>query len=173
MKHQNGFTLIELLVTMVILGILLVLGSVSLRGYMVNARDSTRRSNVESIVHHFESYYISGDKSQYASTPRGSYPPTPVIESENSIRASMPDIDPKILRAPDTPENTISLVAATNPIQTTSGVTPQPTVSQFVYQPIDRGNALCDSISLECSRFNIYFRLEDTNTVIKMTSKNQ
>jgi hypothetical protein len=65
--------------------------------------------------------------------------------------------------------------------QTTASVSPQPTINQYIYQPIDGGGGLCTGVE-ECRKFNIYYRLEvPTITtdcpapgyICMITSKNQ
>lgn len=81
------------------------------------------------------------------------------------------DADPKIFTAPGQDDPLASFIPATNGVQTTSGVLPQPTINQYVYQPIDSTNSLC--FTTECRKFNIYYRLEADNTVYQLKSKNQ
>ncbi len=188
MKQSHGFTLTELLITMVALGILLTLGTVSLRGQMVNARDSQRASNVESIAIAFEDFYNTGWTTDgYGAEARRTYPGTLAISAMSpSINQELseilfPGIDTKILTAPDEEEGTISLKPATNATQTTSGVSPQPTVSQYIYQPLTRNDNLCDGFlptsgatpppSEPCEKFNIFFRKESDNSIERITSR--
>lgn len=96
----------------------------------------------------------------------GTYPSVSLI---GTLRANyLPNADSKIFTAPGGAD---ALIIATNSTQTTSGILPQPTTSQYVYQPIDSNGALC--MSNDCRKFNIYYRLEGDNTVYMVRSKNQ
>jgi len=171
--YRRGFTIVELIITITIMGILLVLGVVNLRGTQANARDDERKTDIEAIAMQLESYYTSGND---ASTTFGRYPSTSIIGNE---RVTLRDIDPKSLATPGAAvdANNIpisSLVAATGgaQIQTTAGVTPQPTINTYVYQPVQADGTLCTGV-LECRKFNLYYMFETDNTVYMVTSKNQ
>lgn len=174
---RRGFTVVEIVITITIMGILLTLAVVGLNATQVNGRDSERKGDVESIALTFETMYKNGslDSTAGAITVNGTYPGTSDI-TEVIIRKNTPDIDPKVLRAPSVKTtDPISLQAATNTTQTTAGVTPQPTLTTYVYQPITNTGTLCagNSATVLCQKFNIYYRLESDNSVQMVTSKNQ
>jgi len=166
---QRGFTIVELIITITIMAILLALGVVNLTGTQVSARDSERKTDIENISLHLETYYTSGTDN---STVIGRYPSvdalTGLIGHETTL---LRDIDKNSLIAPS--KTTISLVAATNSVQTTAGVTPQPTIDQYVYQPLQSNGTLCTLASQECRKYNLYYKLEVDSTVHLLTSKNQ
>lgn len=63
MKRGNsGFTLVELIVVITILAVLGTIAFVSFQGYALSARDSTRITDVRSIIATIEYYKISDDK---------------------------------------------------------------------------------------------------------------
>lgn len=163
--NRRGFTIVELIIVIAIMGILLVLAVVNLRGTQVNARDNERKTDIENIGQHLEIFYKSGTN---GSTVVGRYPSTAIIGQETTM---LRDIDSKSLTAPDASGS--SLVAATNNVQTPTGVLPQPTISQYVYQPYQSDGSLCTSEAQECRRFNMYYRLEGDNTVYQVASINQ
>lgn len=176
MRHQRGFTLVELLIVIVIMSVLLVLATVNLRSGQITARDQERKTDVENIARSLESTYTT-----YSSNGIGVYPSLYISDparTEAEIKAVLQNIDVKSLRAPDYSSTTgFSLVSAagagaTN--ETTTGVTPQPTTAQYVYQPFQTDNvSLCTTTLQQCRRFNIYYRLEGDSTVYKVSSKNQ
>lgn len=166
--NRRGFTITELIIVITIMGILLVLGVVNLRGSQAQARDDERRSDIEAIGLNLESFYSTGTDS---STSLGRYPSTAMIGHETTY---LRDIDPKSIA---TPGNTSSsVIAATNATQTATGVGPQPTISQYLYQPLKSVGgtwSVCTDETQECRKFNLYYRLESDNTVYKATSRNQ
>jgi len=175
--YRRGFTIVELIITITIMGILLVLGVVNLRGTQANARDDERKTDIEAIAMHLESYYMSGTD---GTTAFGRYPSTGLIGNEE---ANLRDIDPKSLATPGAAvdANNVpisSLTPATETtgvaqVQTTTGVNPQPTINTYVYQPVQANGMLCNSGAQECRKFNLYYRLETDNIVYMVTSKNQ
>jgi prepilin-type N-terminal cleavage/methylation domain-containing protein len=170
--NRRGFTIIELIIVITIMGILLVLAVVNLRGTQVNSRDEQRKANVEAIAQNLEVFFRSGTD---GSASVGRYPSTGIVGNETTI---LRDIDPKSLISPSS--TTSSLVAATNDTQTVAGITPAPNSSNdvYVYQPmktIDGGTTWtrCTGGSDECRRFNIYYWQETDNTVVMYTSRNR
>ncbi|MDB5167198.1 MAG: hypothetical protein JWN26_343 [Candidatus Saccharibacteria bacterium] len=187
--NRRGFTIIELIIVITIMGILMVLGVVNLRGTQSNARDTQRIADVQSIALNLENFYANGTA---GSTTFDRYPSTGLIGKETT---SLQDIDIKSLVAPGvtltpnpsgvstapTPDS--SLVTATCSgvcVQTTAGVTPQPTINTFVYQPLQSDGTLCTSGAQSCRKFNIYYELENAtsdcpgpNNICMITSKNQ
>lgn len=102
----------------------------------------------------------------------GSYPGIVMLSSYDMLKSYLGDVDTKSFTPPGVSDPTLGFIAATNADQTTSGVTPQPTTSQYVYQPIDSSGGLCAD-TFSCRKYNIFYRLEGDNTVYKVTSKNQ
>ena len=167
--HARGFTIVELIITITIMGILLVLTVVNVSSTQVNARDTEREGDVKAIAANLESFY-STDNSLSANL--GVYPSTSLPNGTvDYMQQMLRDVDIKSLRAPGVTDPKQTFIAATNNGQTVSSVAPQPTISQYVYQPLDANGALCASSN--CRKFNIYYRLEKNNTVYMITSKNQ
>jgi prepilin-type N-terminal cleavage/methylation domain-containing protein len=180
---RRGFTIVELIIVITIMGILLTISVVNLRGAQANSRDAERRTDIETIATHLEMFYTSGNDS---STSVGTYPPTSVMTGVDGIaamtaqKAALRDIDPNSLIAPGAPSlpstSTTSLVVATNNTQTIGGVTPPPasatSQNQYVYQPIQQDGSLCTSGSA-CQKFNLYYMTEIDGVVQMVTSRNQ
>ncbi|MFZ1301180.1 MAG: type II secretion system protein [Candidatus Microsaccharimonas sp.] len=170
---RRGFTVVELIITITIMGILLTLAVVNLSSTQANARDAERASDVQSIANHLEIFYKNGSTAS-ASTSVGRYPSIELLATgETSVKAFLPDIDALSATAPDSSTVADSFIPATNSTQTEAGVLPQPTKSQYVYQPIKTDGTLCTTEAEECRKFVIYYRLEVTDTVKKLMSKNQ
>jgi prepilin-type N-terminal cleavage/methylation domain-containing protein len=168
--NRRGFTIVELIIVITIMGILLVLGVANLRSSQAGGRDSERKTDVETIASYLDSYYKTG--SDFALVA-GSYPSTLLTSSGvEYMEAALSDIDVSSLEAPGITDPTQTFVSATNNVQVTTGVTPQPTINQYVYQPIKSDGTLCTG-SDECRKFNIYWRSEADNNVYIVTSKNQ
>lgn len=168
--NGRGFTVVELIITITIMGILLLLTVVNVNASQISARDTERVSDIESIAAALENFYSVGSPN-FGTIAR--YPTTDITSSTTTTRSFLPDIDVKSLTAPGISDSTLTFIPATNTSQTTAGVTPQPTISQYVYQPIMSDGTLCTSGNTDCRKFNLYYRLEKDNTVYMVTSKNQ
>jgi prepilin-type N-terminal cleavage/methylation domain-containing protein len=172
---RRGFTIVELIITITIMGILLTLAVVNIGSTQVKARDDERKSDIESIAQHLESFYMTGTAT---STSYATYPSVDLIGTEAQIREDLRDADRKSFLPPGTTDVTTTFIASTNTgsassIQTTSGVLPQPTIGQYVYQPIKSNGSICLTGEVDCRKFNLFYRLETDSTVYKLTSKNQ
>ena len=168
--NRRGFSIVELIVVITVMSALLLLGVISFNGAEANSRDSERKADIESIASYLETYYESGNDS---STSFGVYPSveasTGLIGNETTF---FRDLDTDAIKSPDIISS--SLISATNSTQTIAGILPQPTINQYVYQPIATDGSLCnDSSAQECRKFNLYYRLEVDNSVNIVTSKNQ
>lgn len=167
---RRGFTIVELIITITIMGILLTLAVVNLNTTQVNARDAERKGDIEAIQLNLEDFYkTDSDRGTYL----GAYPNTQFNNSLSSIKQSLRDINTDNLTAPGSTDPMATFIDATNNIQTAAGVLPQPTIAQYVYQPIDiDGTTLCTSTNT-CRKYNLYYRLESDNAVYMVTSKHQ
>jgi len=103
----------------------------------------------------------------------GTYPSTAITATSATITKALRDIDTESVSAPGITDPTITFKPATNNVQTTSGVTPQPTIDQYIYQPLQQDGTLCTAALQQCQKFNLYYRLEADNTIYVATSKNQ
>jgi len=182
---RRGFTIIELIIVVTIMGILLTIGVVNLRGSQANGRDAERKVDVDTIALHLETYYTSGTD---GSTTIGTYPST-IITSDvySSVIASLRDIDVKSITSPGVDDPANSFTSATNNTQTKDGVMPKPYTStdvinqyNYIYQPIQSDGTLCTTALQECRKFNLYYKLENAttdcpapNNICMITSKNQ
>ena len=167
MKRRDGFTLIELLITITIMVVLLTFGVVSLRGNQASARDEERKTDVSVISQQLEDYYRNGSD-PISTYKAGQYPPTDLVNSEGNVLLALRDLDKKVLRAPNVADaSPMSFtIAATNAV-------PDPSVSTYVYQPLTSTGAICQTISQECRKFILYYKLEGNGTTQTITSKNQ
>jgi len=168
---QHGFTLVEILITVAIMVILLTLTVANISSTQVSQRDSERAAEVGTIANNMETFYKTGVNT---STVLNRYPSTALLASgSTSIKAFFPYIDLETVTAPDAVSVAASFIPATNDIESIAGVSPQPTVSQYVYQPIQNNGSLCTTEAQECRRFGIFYRTEVDGTVKKISSKHQ
>ena len=177
--NRRGFTIVELLIVITIMGALLILGIANLRDSQISARDSERKTDIETIALHLENYYTFGSDTSSV----GSYPSTDLVGHETTY---LPDIDPNSFRAPgyDSGTSLIADVCSGVCEQTPANIIPQPTIDsqfQYVYQPLDKDGNLCTG-SIECRKFNLFYQLEQPKTstncpapgnICFLTSKNQ
>lgn len=178
--NRRGFTVVELLIVITVMGILLILGVVNLRGTQVSARDTERKTDIETIGLQLEIFYKSGTDN---STVIGRYPSTALVENTASIQENLRDADLKSFIPPGANSADDGFVMSANSIQTTGGVLPQPTTSTYVYQPLQQNSgvwSLCSLSSDACSKFNLFYKLEIATTdcpapynICMLTSKNQ
>lgn len=170
--QKRGFTIIELIVVITIMAIMLAYGVVNFRGSQTTSRDQERQNDVTNFSLALENFYKIGYS---GSTTYNRYPSTDQLAGSTTtiIKSIFPDIDLKSLKAPDITDPVNTLVMATNSTATTAGVTPQPTTSQYVYQPLSQAGTLCSSSATMCQKYNIYYKLEGDGLVYQLQSKNQ
>lgn len=170
--RSRGFTVIEILVTITIMAILLVVGVVNLRSTQVSARDTERKTDIDSLSLGLEAFYKTGTD---GSTAFGRYPSTAIFTdaTDDTLQTVLRDTDIKSMIAPGASTATSSFIGATNNTQTTSGVLPTPTTSTYLYQPLLADGSLCTLETLYCQKYNLYYKLEGDSTVYMVTSKHQ
>lgn len=168
--NRNGFTVIELIIAITIMAVLIIFSFINLESSQVSARDAERATDVETLALQLDNYYKSGTDGV---TAIGEYPATQEFDSVSEIKFALRDIDNKTLTAPGITDPASTIVVATNNTQTTAGVSPQPTISTYVYQPIQSDGSLCTLSSQECRKFNLYYKTEADSIVHQVTGKNQ
>lgn len=168
---RRGFSIIELIVVITIMAILLTLGVVNFRSTQTTSNDQARATDVANFKLALESFYKTG---YGGSTTLNRYPSTDQLTGgASAVQTIMPTFDTNNLIAPNSTTVDSTLVMATNNVETTSGVTPQPATSQYVYQPLTKDEVLCTTTSMQCQKFNIYYRRESDNIVMMLQSTNQ
>ena len=168
--NRRGFTIVELLIVIALMGILLTLSVVNLRSTQIGSRDTERKTDIDSVASHLEIFYKVGTDN---STLLGRYPSTAELNSGTNIQTNLRDADLKSFTPPGATSADTGFVSATNNTQTTAGVLPQPTISTYVYQPLQQDKSLCTLSSQACTKFNLYYKLETDGIVYTKTSKNQ
>lgn len=172
---RRGFTIVELIITITIMGILLTLAVVNVGTTQAKSRDEARKADIEAIASNLESFFATGTDN---STIFARYPSMELVGTAPTIIASLRDANINSFLPPGTNDVTLTFLASTNAgtlpgIQTTTGVTPQPTKDSYVYQPIKTDGSICLAGETDCRKFNLFYRLESDMTVYKVTSKNQ
>lgn len=166
---RRGFTVVELVITISIMAILLTLAVVNLVDTQVSSRDAERKADIESLQLYLEDF--SRNDSDWGANI-GLYPSINLPNGTvDFMRDTLRDIDMKVLMAPGVNDPKLTFKAATNNLQNVTDILPKPTVSEYIYQPIDSNGNLCNST--DCRKYNLYYRLEADNTVYMVTSKNQ
>lgn len=162
--RRAGFTLIEVLITITIMAILMIMAVVLMRNNESNGRDAERKTDATTIAQQLETFYTSGTDN---STLVGFYPRTDDMNSEANIEKNLRDLDWRALRAPGVPTTSaVSLIVAS------SAGAQTPTVSQYIYQPLNSSGTLCSAPSTDCRKFNLYYTLENGGTQV-IASRNQ
>lgn len=151
---ERGFTIVELVITVLILGILLTVAVGSGLGFQSRAQDAERSSDVDVIVQSLERYYRT-----QATGTGATYPPSSL--SATALAALISDPDATI--APRQTSNSIAIAA--------SSATQTPTISQYIYQPLNLDASLCTATP--CVRYKVYYRIEETNVVVVKSSLRQ
>ena len=121
----------------------------------------------------FRVAYPASSSQSLVVSENGRYPSTYINTSLDTMTAILTELDTKAVTAPNVDDAASTFKAATDNTQSTSSVTPQPTVDQYVYQPLTSSGTLCTSEAQICTKYNLYYRLEEDNTVYMVTSKNQ
>jgi len=201
--NRRGFTIVELIIAISIMAVLLVLGVVNLRGTQVQARDDERKADIQTLTQNLESFYSNGnvafnqtvgqypsngllDNIRYCKTPA-----VPLNDAQctntavpGAITKMLPDLDLKAVVAPGKSTAAANLYTSITESLFMSTTTTQPassdinnTTRHYVYQPLYLNTAtgvwsVCTGTQ-ECRKFNLYYKLEATDTVVKVTSKNQ
>ena len=94
-KNTKGFTIIELLVTIVVIGILITITTVSYNGISQRSRDSERGSDVTQIKIALEKYHAE----------KGRYPAVcPAVNTGCSIGLLGPELEPYLKAIPHDPK---------------------------------------------------------------------
>lgn len=178
---RKAFTIVELIVVITILAIILAVGVVNLRSAGTIANDEERKTDVGNFAKALEDYYLygtTGASEPYNLTPPNQYPATASflsggVVTSATVSALFPDLNLDNVIAPGmaTPADTLTM--ATNNTATVAGVTPLPTINQYVYQPLAADGTLCSTAVTNCMKFYIYYRLETDGLVYQFASKNK
>lgn len=190
---RSGFTIVEILITLVVMAILLALGTYAVGTMIAQARDKERESDVTILANGLEARYNNGNSHLVASQQQtqGYYPGynefvysapggwdwcasksaiyTPCNSTASNGMAStmVVGVTSDALIGP-TGQAIASLwgVAAASVSATITTLTSQ---DKYVYEANDAsGNPCYDE---GCVKFNIYYRREIDNTIVKVTSK--
>ena len=153
-QREGGYTVIEVSVIIIVIAILATIFVDTALGYQVRARDSERTSDIDVISRGLERYY----RTQAVATGP-TYPPSSTSAASFSSIVESPDV----LIAPG--QTATSIVVATD------NYSENPTVNQYIYQPLQVNGALCSSAP--CPRYKLYYRTESPDQVVVKDSLRQ
>jgi prepilin-type N-terminal cleavage/methylation domain-containing protein len=155
-KSASGFTIVELLIVIVVIGILAALVLNSFRGVQERARDTKRRTDVNSQASQLEVYY----------TDNGHYPLFSQVSADSFITQNFKGADLNAWRAPNQSSNSMTNSAT-------------PTKDQYGYQGLTddgSGNATTTNCSAadasDCAHFKLFWKSEKSATVVEKDSLN-
>lgn len=180
-KYRKGFTIVELMVTVVVLIILTMLLVTRLVFTQMGGRDQERKTDINTIATGLEVYYQNG--SPNGSVPKGYYPGADQVDTAATTSPPFKDLLEGVsginYEAPGGPINgnvnfNAPRLIGTNPdgSYTDSEVRGILMYYPYTYQVLKRDNFPCYT-SLDCVKYNLYYIDEQSNTVIKIRSKNQ
>lgn len=136
---DRGFTIVELLIVIVVIGILATLVITTYTGIQQKARDTKRKTDVNAIQGHLESYY----------TESGKYPTLANVNDATFRAANMKGLDANALKDP---KGTSQALCGT----TTSSC------YGYVVTPTD-----CDNSTTDCTGYTLTATLEAGGTYSK------
>lgn len=168
--NSSGFTLVEIMIIVIVLGILVAIVLTADSTMLARSRDTERVSDVTAISKELEQYYrsriIHEDKSKKIFPKGSSYPRRSRDYNENTIREPYIQWSEYNFANQDAtlaPGEKIKIVNGKkqNSIYTARTNGPQnPTKDQYIYQPFDSDDRLCDQLNERCVRYRIYYQLE-------------
>lgn len=164
---KSGFTVVELIVVMTIIAILTSISVYLPTQLLPLSRDTERTNDTEALTRRLEQAYTAQDVGAPA------YPTTTKLLADiasTSSPGTVARLDRETLKAPGA--SSPSVVAATSNSTSAPKGAGSPVAAEYVYQPLNAAGALCTGTDT-CIRFNLYYRLEKTNTVVMIKSIHQ
>ncbi len=160
-QSSIGFTVVEVLTIIVVASTLLGITWGVSDSYLEYSRDNERDVDVKTTARTFENYY----RTQASANGLPTYPTVDTINDATQRSTIIPSDDDR-LYAPL--QSVVSLSAAS------TTTVPNPSLSQYVYQPFTATDTVCLSAgNTPCVRFSLYYRNERSNTVLSVESMHQ
>lgn len=165
MRKHAGFTLIELMIVMVVMAILLAISVASYRAIKITSRDNERHTDIENISIVLEGIYQNG---MDGDSREAKHYPSVADVNTTQFRKYLIDHTPvETLYAPGDKHDYYdgynnSLKIATNN-KNISAVTPEPQVTNYIYQPLRRDGSLCTDApdyDSQCTSYLLYYMTE-------------
>ncbi|GAC1570092.1 MAG: hypothetical protein NVS3B23_00930 [Candidatus Saccharimonadales bacterium] len=135
-RKAEGFTIVELLIVIVVIGILAALVITTFTGIQQKARDTKRKTDIQTFQSQLEAYY----------TTNGNYPTISNINTAGWVATNMKGMDPTGLQDPQGTSQTV--VAA-----------PAPKVYAYNVTASD-GVTACDNSATQCAKYVLTATLE-------------
>ena len=183
-KRGKGFTIVELMVTITILLVLTTIVVARLLLTQTGGQDQERNIDTSSIATGLEIFYQDGDLTGTIS--KGYYPGALQVQAAAittpPFDAFLDGVPQASFEAPDrntsnsfgVDPNYASAAVGANPDGSYSDAQARalfPTYN-YLYQPLKRNNTFCANYA-DCVKFNLYYLKQETDTVVKIRSKNQ
>jgi len=146
-RRQSGFTIVELLIVIVIIGILATLVIVTFSGVQQKARDTERKTDINSVQKQLEAFYAN----------KGYYPPAVDLNAASWRSTNEVRLDTKALADPSTSATTTLLVGVAGGANSTK---------QYYYQAYSdaaKTTTCTETAGTQCLGFTVSANLENTS----------
>lgn len=150
---RSGFTIIELVVVIIVIGILVSIVAIGYENLQRDVRDTERAADVDTIKTALEVYYEQ----------HGGYP-SASAGNLHSLGTETLNLPLNALTAPQVSAPNTSLIATTTSTQ-------DPTISEYIYNPLSSSGSRCNTSSIPCPKFFILWRKEKDNSVQRVGSR--
>jgi prepilin-type N-terminal cleavage/methylation domain-containing protein len=162
-QSQKGFTIVELLIVIVVIGILAALVLNTFSGVQRRARDTQRRTDINSLATQLEVFY----------NDKGGYPLAADVTTAN-----LKGLDAGALQAPGNPTAQTSPkslgAAATADTVAATGLNPASATEVYGYRPLQSdGTTACTTgtaAAPACAKFILYWINEDGTVAVQSKS---
>lgn len=144
-QAAKGFTIVELLIVIVVIGILATLVITTYNGVQQKARDTKRKTDINSIQGQLEAFTAS----------KGYYPSLTDMNTVSFRSAQMKGLDTKALQDP---RGSAATLVAT------------PAANVYAYAVSNSSGSSCESDDTTCAQYTLTATLEDGTTYVKTGS---
>ncbi len=152
-QSQKGFTIVELLIVIVVIGILAALVLNTFSGVQRRARDTQRRTDINSMATQLEVYY----------NDNGGYP-----LAANVTTTDLKGLDAGAIQPPNSTQTTVKALsaAATADAVAATGLNPATATESYGYWPL-QSNGTTTCATAPCAKFKLYWVNEDGTVAVQ------